>query len=51
MIVARLLTSFAVILAGLALGYAVQVLATRGSSGFRSLDALRRGLQRGRCSS
>ncbi|OPY06525.1 MAG: Membrane transport protein [Syntrophaceae bacterium PtaB.Bin038] len=48
MIVARLLTSFAVILAGLALGYAVQVLATRGLIRLPvPLDALRRGLQRG----
>ena len=44
MIVAKRLSSFAVILAGLALGYAVQVLATRGLSRPPVLlDTLRKG--------
>jgi len=47
MIVTKLLTSFAVILAGLAAGYAVQVLATRGLIRLPApVDALRKGLQR-----
>ena len=47
MIVTKLLTSFAVILAGLAAGYAVQVLATRGFIRLPApVDALRKGLQR-----
>ncbi|HNS55382.1 MAG TPA: hypothetical protein PKH25_11455, partial [Syntrophales bacterium] len=47
MAVAKLLTSFAVILAGLLLGYAVQVLAARGLIRLPlPVDALRKGLQR-----
>jgi len=47
MIAAKLLTSFAVILAGLLLGYAIQVLAARGVIRLPlPVDALRKGLQR-----
>ena len=47
MIVTKLLTSFAVILAGLALGYGVRVLAARGLIRLPvPVDALRKGLQR-----
>ncbi len=47
MIAAKLLTSFAVILAGLLLGYAIQVLAARGVIRLPlPVEALRKGLQR-----
>ncbi len=47
MAVSRLLYSFAVILAGLLLGYAIQVLAARGIIRLPvGIDALRKGLQR-----
>lgn len=47
MVVSRLLYSFAIILAGLFLGYALQALAVRGVIRLPlSIDALRKGLQR-----
>ncbi len=47
MIVTKILTSFSVILAGLAVGYAVQVLAARGLIRLPvAVDTLRKGLQR-----
>ena len=47
MILSKLLFSFGIILSGLLLGYAVQVLSARGLIRFPvSLDALRKGLQR-----